>query len=361
MTGVFGELAKVGSQYVASGSHATSRVEPSVDGVDGVDEVDPFGRNMHHKVAWWSLPSGKHSQFANLKMAHRNSWFTHYKWWFSIAMLNYPRVNIMTFPEFAWFFLWFPGVLEETSGCGDVPDSGCDTEPRFATICREGWRSVVESRWYGQHVRSPKWRLCAIQGHIIHIIQFHKHEYLPYCPGKWIDPILDKKGVLRRYLVVGWWDWSWWWWWLWLLLLLWWRVFITPNNFSSEVIGFLHHTEKFSTRWQGPDIVRAILTLEDSFRARPGHQREFDHHRCGKLTSEKSPKMWNFDELRWIITKEFFHEYISPDGISPDKYPTSLFIKSIEIPIEIHPWKIWASSPGDARGFFHSPILMIGT
>ena len=37
MTGVFGELAKVGSQYVASGSHATSRVEPSVDGVDGVD------------------------------------------------------------------------------------------------------------------------------------------------------------------------------------------------------------------------------------------------------------------------------------------------------------------------------------
>jgi hypothetical protein len=44
----FGELAKVGSQYVASGSHATSRVQPSVDGVDG---VDPFGRKMHHKVA----------------------------------------------------------------------------------------------------------------------------------------------------------------------------------------------------------------------------------------------------------------------------------------------------------------------
>ena len=30
-----------------------------------------------HLEKWWVVASGKRSQFANLKMAHRNSWFSH--------------------------------------------------------------------------------------------------------------------------------------------------------------------------------------------------------------------------------------------------------------------------------------------
>ena len=39
------------------------------------------------------VPSIKRLQIANLKMAENDSWSTYSGWWFSIAMLNYQKVE----------------------------------------------------------------------------------------------------------------------------------------------------------------------------------------------------------------------------------------------------------------------------
>ena len=39
----------------------------------------------------WDLPSGNDEQFA-IENDHRNSEFSQYEWWFSIAMSNYQMV-----------------------------------------------------------------------------------------------------------------------------------------------------------------------------------------------------------------------------------------------------------------------------
>ena len=48
------------------------------------------------------LPSGNDQQFA-IENCHRNSWFTHQKWWFSIVMFVYQR--IIFHDDWWWFML----------------------------------------------------------------------------------------------------------------------------------------------------------------------------------------------------------------------------------------------------------------
>ena len=86
---------------------------------------------IHRKilVVVWKFPSQTHSEskwvaaihqepsgnlrvcyWKWMKMAHRNSWFTYFtskKWWLSIVMLVYQRVNLhfpIVFPEFSYDF-----------------------------------------------------------------------------------------------------------------------------------------------------------------------------------------------------------------------------------------------------------------
>ena len=40
-----------------------------------------------------------------MKNDHRNSWFTHLKWWFSIVMLNYQRVPTILPIEYEWMVI----------------------------------------------------------------------------------------------------------------------------------------------------------------------------------------------------------------------------------------------------------------
>ena len=72
---------------------------------------------------------------------HRNSGFSHEKWWFSIAMLNYQRVNLhfpMGFPMFSHFPMGFPhqSVLIMWS-----PWEKC---PMFRSV--PGWTALMDRR-----------------------------------------------------------------------------------------------------------------------------------------------------------------------------------------------------------------------
>ena len=103
---------------------------------------------------------------------HRNSGFSHEKWWFSIVMLNYQMVNLCV------FFVFFPeNGLENHSFIVWIPrlfDLSPMISPCFMIFCVESSYGERVDKWLLYHylMVHPRNRSCEITGLVTTLLNY---------------------------------------------------------------------------------------------------------------------------------------------------------------------------------------------
>ena len=105
-----------------------------------------LGNTRLQAVPTKRVPSGKRSQFANLKMAHGNSWFTDNQWWFSIFFFVCLPGQVTPQQVSSWLssrWRWGRGLL------GEGPESLGERDELLGSSCGVNDGEVKDQEHHG--------------------------------------------------------------------------------------------------------------------------------------------------------------------------------------------------------------------